>query len=1097
MRGAAGLLTIALLAFASPLHAQNTPEPATAEQDASAALFGVYSRYESQALEAMEAGSPAEALIHANAMLAHTRAHFADAPDMMAIALTRVADAQLASGSLVEAIASARQAMAIWDAERGRESTAAVDTMIVLADALAADWHCAESASLAAAAHVAAHESNPGYPPDVRAANVRIACMMLTGQFAEAATLIAATKSDGLIAIGSMHPQMLRLAIGEIRLLSDTGQVEQALRLARQFALDAARLRAEGEPLRASIEALLAHLEADGDVTQAGNQRLLLTTQQTAARLGESHRLVADFQLTLADVLQASGAAADAVVYLEPALRTISALRPDDPLRVAANDAIVRQLYLERRADEAEPVARQNSGLARERLGVLAPLTLRLRLSVAKLDQMAGRLAEAEAEYRALDEVCQSIAPGARERGIISFWLLKAQVENGRCSIAEPALRTEIDRLKGVTGQAYTRADLHVMAADCARERGDMAEAEVQQTAAFDLAEDYSAVAEDASFVFRAATLALMRLTLPDRAASAIQPARVVDAAIGYANGGFEGVSIEQVQQELRDGDRLKIVRTLFLDAAWAAFEAEAPESDSQQLALDALRSIQQASTNAASNALLAGATRRLAAVRDPASGALLDRRDALLAEFATARTTALTQNASVERIDELRTQITQIDDRIRTILPDYFALIAPEPLDAAATMELLADDEAVLHIQPTPFGTHIFLVTDQGGTWQRRDALPQNILDGHVRRLLFDLGAAVDASATEVATWQEQGGGGYPFDRTTAHLLYRELIEPFAEQLAGKRHIFVVSSGSIASLPLGVLVTDVPQGRDGDAAALRATHWLADRYVTVPIPSLQALQLLRRSDRESGKASVDFAGFGDPLLNGGAASRSGGRGVRAPSLSLAGVDELRSLSRLPGTAIELEQLRVALGAGADTVRTGNAATESAIRTADLSNVSVIALATHGLMAGEIGNTTEPGLVFTPPATPQTGDDGLLTMSEIAALRLNSDWVILSACNTAAGDGADGALSGLARAFFLAGADALLASHWPVRDDVAARLTVRTIEIQRADPELSRAEALQRAMREIRNDASHDSIIDSWAHPNAWAPFSLIGDGAR
>ena len=72
----------------------------------------------------------------------------------------------------------------------------------------------------------------------------------------------------------------------------------------------------------------------------------------------------------------------------------------------------------------------------------------------------------------------------------------------------------------------------------------------------------------------------------------------------------------------------------------------------------------------------------------------------------------------------------------------------------------------------------------------------------------------------------------------------------------------------------------------------------------------------------------------------------------------------------------------------------------------------------------------------------------------------------------------------------------LLVSHWPVRDDVAARLTVDTIKRQAADPKLSRAKAFQQAMRAIRNDVTHDSAIDTWAHPNAWAPFSLIGDGA-
>ena len=70
-------------------------------------------------------------------------------------------------------------------------------------------------------------------------------------------------------------------------------------------------------------------------------------------------------------------------------------------------------------------------------------------------------------------------------------------------------------------------------------------------------------------------------------------------------------------------------------------------------------------------------------------------------------------------------------------------------------------------------------------------------------------------------------------------------------------------------------------------------------------------------------------------------------------------------------------------------------------------------------------------LVFTIPEHPSEDDDGLLTASEVAALKLNADWMVLSACNTAAGDkpGADG-LSGLARAFFYAGARALLVSHW-------------------------------------------------------------------
>ena len=77
----------------------------------------------------------------------------------------------------------------------------------------------------------------------------------------------------------------------------------------------------------------------------------------------------------------------------------------------------------------------------------------------------------------------------------------------------------------------------------------------------------------------------------------------------------------------------------------------------------------------------------------------------------------------------------------------------------------------------------------------------------------------------------------------------------------------------------------------------------------------------------------------------------------------------------------------------------------------------------------------------TPPASATTEDDGLLTASEVTTLALDADWVILSACNTASSDGGGEALSGLARAFFYAGARALLVSHWAVASDAATRIT--------------------------------------------------------
>jgi CHAT domain-containing protein len=176
----------------------------------------------------------------------------------------------------------------------------------------------------------------------------------------------------------------------------------------------------------------------------------------------------------------------------------------------------------------------------------------------------------------------------------------------------------------------------------------------------------------------------------------------------------------------------------------------------------------------------------------------------------------------------------------------------------------------------------------------------------------------------------------------------------------------------------------------------------------------------------------------------------------------------------------------------------GEAATETAIKamSADdrLARARVVHFATHGLIAGEVKGLAEPALVLTPPAEGTDAaalekDDGLLTASEVAQLKLNADWVILSACNTAAGDGGDGeALSGLARAFFYAGARALLVSHWPVNSEAAVKLTTR-IFAQKAD--IGRAEALRQAMLATIAEGGRS------AHPSHWAPFVVVGEGGR
>jgi CHAT domain-containing protein len=121
-------------------------------------------------------------------------------------------------------------------------------------------------------------------------------------------------------------------------------------------------------------------------------------------------------------------------------------------------------------------------------------------------------------------------------------------------------------------------------------------------------------------------------------------------------------------------------------------------------------------------------------------------------------------------------------------------------------------------------------------------------------------------------------------------------------------------------------------------------------------------------------------------------------------------------------------------------------------------------------------------------------DDGLLTASEIAALKLDANWVILSACNTASPAGQPGAegLSGLAKAFFYAGARALTASHWKVQSDSTVSLMTGAVKNFQQDHNIGRAEALRQAMQALM-----DGKVDNpnFAHPAYWAPFVVVGEG--
>ncbi|MEO8667919.1 MAG: CHAT domain-containing protein, partial [Bauldia sp.] len=402
----------------------------------------------------------------------------------------------------------------------------------------------------------------------------------------------------------------------------------------------------------------------------------------------------------------------------------------------------------------------------------------------------------------------------------------------------------------------------------------------------------------------------------------------------------------------------------------------------------------------------------------------------------------------------DIAAKISGIDADLAAKFPEYAELSNPKPLSIPDVQKLLRPGEALLLFLVTVEESYVWAISPDKAGWTRVGTGAEALGEA-VRKLRSTLDPSGSTRATESAFGEAVAEGGTPFDRATAHELYVNYLAPVADVLDGANSLLIVADGAFTSLPLSVLVTDTPEGDDADPEALRATPWLIKKYALTTLPAVSSLKALRLFQKKA-EASEPFRGFGSPHLLGRAGASEAGsgdvevasRGVRAASTYFRGryadVDVVRQLEPLPATENELRRMAEALGADpAKALALGDNATETAVKTAALSDARILAFATHGLLTGELTGLSEPALVFTPPKEATDIDDGLLTASEAAQLKLGADWVVLSACNTAAGDGTPGAegLSGLARAFLYAGARAILVSHWPVRDDAAAALT--------------------------------------------------------
>ena len=846
----------------------------------------------------------------------------------------------------------------------------------------------------------------------------------------------------------------------------------------------------------------------------------------------------------LANLYFAQGRFPEAELSLRRALEIYEKALPTDHPDIAQNLNNLATVYsAQGRFNEAEPLLKRALELRERVLSTDHPDVANSLSNLAEVYRSQGRLAEAEPLFkRALDVMERTLSADHPDVANIVSNLAGIYHKQNRFTEAEPLYKRALQvRERALSDGHPAIATSLSNLADLYQAQGRLAEAEPLHRKALgfyekalppghpDIAD--SLISLGSLYMARrewvAARTALVRGTdiLIERSRRTDLADRKSDRNGEVLRGAAAFKGLVKALYAHGDGEFRRRTELAFLRAQWA-----------------------KSSETAASLSQMAARS----AKGEPRLGSLIRERQDLVTEWQALEKVLVTastlppdrRNAATEQGD--REKRNAIDARIREIdrslaegFPEYADIAIPRPLTIEAVQAILHADEALLLFLDTHEtkslleDTYVWVVTKTAAIWVRSEMGTKSLTEYALAlrcgldRAAWQGNDAARCGALLKATYSagdEFAGKPLPFDLARAYALYRALFSQ-VEELIRDKHLLIVPSGPLTTLPFQILVTDKPIAPLPVGNAYGSAAWLAKRHAITVLPSVASLRALREFAKTS-KAREPFIGFGNPLLTGpdGSDRRAwerqsckeplpaGSVQVASRTVSaavpkffrsgLANVEEVRALYPLPETADELCAVAHSSGAGADKIYLGDKANEKTIKalSADgtLARARVVHFATHGLLAGEtemfMGPKAEPALILTPPKQASEEDDGLLTASEIAQLKLDADWVVLSACNTAAGDsgqpGAE-ALSGLARAFFYAGARALLVSHWAVNSQATVDLVTRGFAELNADPRIGRAEALRRSMLALIQRGG------GYAHPSNWAPFVVVGEGAR
>ncbi|MCI0489913.1 MAG: CHAT domain-containing protein [Blastocatellia bacterium] len=422
-------------------------------------------------------------------------------------------------------------------------------------------------------------------------------------------------------------------------------------------------------------------------------------------------------------------------------------------------------------------------------------------------------------------------------------------------------------------------------------------------------------------------------------------------------------------------------------------------------------------------------------------------------------------------QLSEAEQEYDRLIVEIKRRNPRYATLRYPDNLSLEEARALLDGQTALVAYSMTKNSVIAFVLTQTAFRAARLAVSPR----------------ALEARAQIYADLlSKDGGDGW---RAISRRLYRDLVKPLRSEIGPEiERLVIVPDEALHYLPFETLIHDGDFNTADDAGsptpddpdhASRITHharFLVEDFAISYVPSATVLNRLRVKEHPSpARDRADSLVLANPVMN---ETRDGSKNPASQSRALFD-DEGLHIAPIPFAAAEARALSRYFGAGSE-IHTGSEASESLIKAARLDRFRVIHFATHGLISQRAPARSALALA------PSEKEDGFLQAREIYHLKLASDLVVLSACQTARGRVLSGeGVQGMARAFFHAGAKSVVASLWNVNDERTA--TFMEAFYRHLADGMSKAEALRAAKLDLLSD-------DAASAPRYWAAFILIGE---